>query len=162
MVIPDGTEEELFAALRMVADRPNPDHIEEDRIVAGKVRDIREMLIECVEKSSFATFAVRGGEALVGGVTMEPRDGIFRHLLWLVSTTDAARWPSWMVREGRRMLAGADRHFGWPRGYVQAIPASYPQGVAYAARMGFSVSRKYRTDSGDEVLIMTRMIPRWA
>ena len=162
MVIPDGTEEELFAALRMVADRPNPAHLEEDRVITGRTRDIHDMLIECAEKSSFATFSVRGGEALVGGVTMEPRDGALRHLLWLVSTAGAARRPSWMVREGRRMLAEADTFFRWPRGYVQAIPASYRQGVAYAARMGFSVSRKYPNRSGEEILVMTRMIPKWA
>jgi hypothetical protein len=162
MVILDGQEGELFAALRMVADRPNPDHLEEDRIISGRVRGIREMLIECVEKSSFAAFSVRDGEVLVGGVTMEPRDGLFKHQLWLVSTAGAARWPRWMVREGRRMLAGADAVFRWPRGYVQAIPAMYRQGVEYAKRMGFSVGRKYLNNSGDEIFVMTRMIPKWA
>ncbi len=162
MVILDGTEEELFAALRMVADRPNPDHLAEDKAVTGREWDIRALLVECVEKSSFAAFSVRDGEALVGGVTLEPRDGLFRHQLWLVSTAGAARWPRWMVREGRRMLAGADSVFRWPRGYVQAIPAAYRQGVGYAERMGFSVSRKYPNGSGEEILVMTRMIPKWA
>lgn len=161
MVIHDGTEEQLFEACRMIAARPNPDHLEEDKIIHGRARDIRDALAEAVRESGFAAFAILDGEAVAGGVIDLPAEGIFLHRIWFVSTAGAPGIPFWMPLEGRRMLRAADAFLKWPRGYVQEIPESYRAGIKYALWMGFEAAGTYRNKSGRIVSKMTRMVPKW-
>lgn len=154
----DGTS--LGRALGLVEANPNPAHIEEYRIVTGVARPIGGMLDDSLEASAVVTCAERDGEAIVGGVTFQPAGGVLKHQIWMLATAGAPNHPRWLLREGRRMLDLADRHFKWPFGYVQAIPMTYPQGVGYALHMGFRVTKSI-TRGSVEIVIMERMIPRW-
>lgn len=160
MEILDGDNEGLARAVECVAANPNPAHLMEDRIVLGRDRGIGEMLSHSLLASGVAAYAMNNGEAMVGGVTLNPVDGMLRHEIWLLTTAGAPLYPWWMVREGRRMLDSADKVLKWPHRYVQKIPSSYRAGVAYAQKRGFYISRA-EGDGSHEVFVMERMIPRW-
>ena len=160
MVILDGDAEGLGRAVDLVMANPNPAHLAEDRIIYGRDRGIEAMLDDSLAASAVAAYAIRGGEAMVGGVTLNAAEGLFRHQIWLLASAGAARFPRWLVREGRRMLDAADRAIKWPHGYVQTIPAGYWEGVNYARRMGFTLRRTERIGE-HEIAVMERMIPRW-
>lgn len=147
-------------AVRLVEANPNPAHVEEYRVVTGVARDIGGMLDDSLEASAVVACAERDGEAMVGGVTFQPAEGVLKHQIWMLTTAGAPEHPRWLLREGRRLLDMIDRYFKWPYGYVQAIPITYPQGVNYARHMGFRVLKS--VVRGDvEIVLMERMIPRW-
>lgn len=158
MVILDGDAEGLEQAVELVIANPNPAHLAEDRIIYGRDRGIEAMLDDSFAVSAVAAYAMRNGEALVGGVTLDPAEGLLLRQIWLLSTAGATRSPRWLVREGRRMLASADRAIKRPFGYVQTIPSGYWEGVNYARHLGFEL---FRTEHmGEcEVSVMRRMIP---
>lgn len=159
MVILDGDEVGLSHAIGLVRANPNPAHLDEDRIVSGRVRSIDDIIDDSLAVSAVAAYAVRDGQALVGGVTFEPAEGLFKHLIWLLGSAGTIRFPRWLVREGRRMLDSADRFFKWPYGYVQAIPLDYRRGINFAEHMGLKMSRIILRDDGEEIAVMERMIP---
>lgn len=160
MEILDGNDEGLGRALGIVATNPNPAHLREDMAVNGRFRTIVAMLEDSMVASAFVAYSMREHEAMIGGVTLHPAEGLFRHQIWLLASAGSVRFPRWMVREGRRMLDAADRHLKWPHGYVQVIPRNYPQGIAYARHLGFQ-ERHIESGPGGEIVVMERMIPRW-
>lgn len=158
MVILDGDETGLDRALELVWADPRPEQVDEYRAIVGRSKDIGDLLDDSIAASAFVAYAERDGEAMVGGVVL---DGFLRHEIWLLTTRGAARFPRWLVWEGKRMLAGADAFFKWPYIFVQAIPEKYGPAVAYAKHLGFREVEK-RAGFGDVLVVLERMVPKWA
>lgn len=161
MVILDGDAEGLARAVALVSAAPNQRHLDEDRIMTGRRRDISEMLADSLEVTALAAYAILGDEAFVSGVSLDPVDGGLRHQAWMLATAGSVGHPRWLFRSGRDRLRAFDFALKWPRGYVQAIPASYPEGGNYVRHLGFREVRRVPM-GGDEAIVFERMVPRWA
>ena len=157
MEIRNGDAAGLKRALALIEADPNPDHVEEYRLVNGRPKGILAMIDDSVAQSCIVSYAERDGEAFAGGVTIA---GFINYQIWMLSTRNAGRFPRWMLREARRFLAEADRFFGPPCSFFQFIPLSYRAGLRFVRHLGFRETRRVvREDDGVELVLVERAMP---
>ena len=157
MEIRNGDAAGLKRALALIEADPNPDHVEEYRLVNGAAKGILAMVDDSVAASCLVGYAERDGEAFAGGVTTA---GFINYQIWMLSTRNAGRFPRWMLREARRFLAEADRFFGPPCSFFQFIPSSYRAGLRFVRHLGFRETRRIvREDDEVELILVERAVP---
>lgn len=157
MEIRNGDAAGLKRALALIEADPNPDHVEEYRLVNGRPKGILAMIDDSVAQSCIVSYAERDGEAFAGGVTIA---GFINYQIWMLSTRNAGRFPRWMLREARRFLAEADRFFGPPCSFFQFIPSSYRAGLRFVRHLGFRETRRIvREDDEVELILVERAVP---
>lgn len=159
MIIHNGDANGLKCALALIEADPNPDHIEEYRLVNGRDKGILAMIDDSVAASCLVGYAERDGEAFAGGVSTA---GFISYQIWMLSTRNAGRSPRWLLRESRKFLAEADRFFGFPCSFFQFIPSSYRAGLHFVRHLGFKETRRVPLGDGEtEAVCVERAIPKW-
>lgn len=135
MVIIDGDEQGLYAALYAVARNPNPRHVDENLAAFGYHRPMDEVIGESLAHSCVASYAHDGDDAAVCGISAGFRD----HVVWMLASAGTVKRPRWLLRAMRRCLRGGERFLGKEHTLTQVIPVDYPEGIAFAGRFGFKV-----------------------
>lgn len=153
MKVLDGTREGFVRACRMIADSPHPDHMREFEQVTGRTPDIEDMLVDSVSGAEVGAYAIRGADALVGGISAS---GLVKREIWFLTTATAKEHRKWLLREARRMLRLADDYFEPLAIFGQVIPVDYPEGVNFARHLGFQAFGYVVGPHKDKLAIMER------